>query len=293
MDIKEYIVDMPVMICHYWKEPKEIDVKLEQSILEFGIIAPLFVRHHENSYQVYLGQERLKVAIRLGIEKIPVIIRDLTDDEIIIIRVEANLVHKGFKEMKPSEAAEVIYEYHNRLKAQGRRSDLLNEIRTLVSYLDNEENNLTFCPLDKKLNSGIQTSKEFGLSPRTISRYLRVYHVDKILKVALDKEKISLRSIVELSYLRKEEQQQVGTLIFAENYNISLAVSSYLRKFSKQEELDAKSIKEICELKGKKQEGFPHMKKIYDKYRLWRFSKDEVINIVDKALSKYLEKVIN
>lgn len=289
VNIKEYVVNIPIEICHYWEEPKEIDMELEQSILEFGILVPLFGRHHKDGYQVYLGQERLKVAVKLGYKEVPVIIRDLTEDEIMMIRVEVNLVHKGLEDRKPSEMAKVIYEYHNRLKSQGRRSDLLEEVRSLISYLESE-NDGTFCPLGKKLNSGVEVSKEFGLSPRTVSRYLRVHLIDKILKVALDERKISLRTAVELSYLRKEEQQEIGILIFTENYHLTFAVSSYLRKFSKEEELDCQTIKDICKLKGGKREGFSRMKSIYDKYELWKFKKNEIIDLVDKALSMYFKK---
>lgn len=275
-------------ICTYWQEVPDVDSRLLDSVREFGIITPLFGRWHEGMCQVWLGKERLRIAEKLGIEFLPIIIRNVTDDEIVILRTEENLRHKQVSEIEPSKLADMIYEYHSRLKCQGRRTDLLQEVRSLIQQAN--DSTVTFRPLDEKLSSDVETGKVFGLSARTVSRYLRVHELSRQLKIFLDNSRISLRVAVELSYINKAEQSKIYELMCSsDNVDISLEVAMRFRELSVSGRLSNNIIESELYSKHYKRRGFTKMSGLFEKYHLAKYDSKTLEDIVDRALQMYFE----
>jgi len=289
--VEEFVVMFPRSRCTYWMDVEESVDELEASVKEVGIITPLFGREKNGYIQVYIGLNRLRVADKLKIEFLPIIIRNLDDTEITILRIEDNLARKDIREVKPSKLADLIYDYHKAIKSQGKRTDLLKEVKSLMDCLENEYRE-TFCPVGEKLNSCKQTGSMFGLSSRTISRFLRIKQLKASLKHILDEGHISIRAAVELSYLKNEEQEMVAKLIVAEGIELSEEVCARLRKVRESYPLDEEVIREESGVCCKHLYGFTRMRSLFYKYELFNYTKEELEDILDKALEMYLSSAM-
>ena len=166
--------------------------EMAESIKEYGVLVPALVRQKANgSYEMVAGHRR-KCASRLaGMKEIPCIVRNLTDDEAIIIMIDSNLQRER---ILPSEKA---YAYKMKLEAmkrQGKRTDL------------------TSTPVARKLKgkeSAEILGEQVGEGKDTVRRYIRLTELIEPLLDLVDENKIAFRPAVELSYLGKDEQEQL------------------------------------------------------------------------------------
>jgi len=182
-------------------------LSMVRSIKKLGIIVPIVVRPKEDKYEVLSGHNRLNAAKAVGLNKVPATIKEnLEDEEAMLIVTETNLMQRSFSDMLHSERATALFEHHKALTVQGKRTDLLKEIETMLKA-DEVKDESTSRLLGEKLTSADETGKSYNLSGRTVSRYLRICHLIKELKDRLDVEEISFYASVELSYLTEEEQQ--------------------------------------------------------------------------------------
>lgn len=183
---------------------------LVKSIKLHGVMTPVIVRQKENGhYELISGHRRKKACEIAGIKTVPAIIRDLSSDEAIISMVDANLQREV---ILPSEKA---FSYKMRLEAmnrQGQRSDL------------------TYSPLANKLvgkTSSEELAETIGTSKDQIFRYIRLTELVSVLLQMVDEKQIGFRSAVELSYLKKEEQESVYNMI---QYNLTAPTLGQARK---------------------------------------------------------------
>lgn len=264
------------------------DERLEnmmQSIRDLGIISPIIVRpmkQQKGVYEILAGHNRVNAARLVGITVIPSIIKEhISDDEAKWIVTESNLMQRSFSDMNYSERAVVLYEHHKMLSCQGKRMDLIQEINKLY---DQE----TLGQFGKKLGSREKVGKEFCLSPRTVSRYLRIYKLDNTLKELLDKEIIAFTVAESISYLRVQEQQMIAELIQELNIKISIKQAEELRTLSKDSEITMEILREIlCRKKKKAITTTIRLEtKLFEKYFNDK-SKDEISLIVANALKEY------
>lgn len=264
------------------------DERLEnmmQSIRDLGIISPIIVRpmkQQKGVYEILAGHNRVNAARLVGITAIPSIIKEhISDDEAKWIVTESNLMQRSFSDMNYSERAVVLYEHHKMLSCQGKRMDLIQEINKLY---DQE----TLGQFGKKLGSREKVGKEFCLSPRTVSRYLRIYKLDNTLKELLDKEIIAFTVAESISYLRVQEQQMIAELIQELNIKISIKQAEELRTLSKDSEITMEILREIlCRKKKKAITTTIRLEtKLFEKYFNDK-SKDEISLIVANALKEY------
>lgn len=264
------------------------DERLEnmmQSIRDLGIISPIIVRpmkQQKGVYEILAGHNRVNAARLVGITAIPSIIKEhISDDEAKWIVTESNLMQRSFSDMNYSERAVVLYEHHKMLSCQGKRMDLIQEINKLY---DQE----TLGQFGKKLGSREKVGKEFCLSPRTVSRYLRIYKLDNTLKELLDKEIIAFTVAESISYLRVQEQQMIAELIQELNIKISIKQAEELRTLSKDSEITMEILREILGRKKKKAitTTIRLETKLFEKYFNDK-SKDEISLIVANALKEY------
>lgn len=181
--------------------------QMSESIKENGILVPVLVRQkNDGRYEMISGHRRKFASKLAGLEKIPCIVRDLTDDEATIIMVDSNMQRE---KILPSEKA---FAYKMRLEAsnrQGKRTDLTST-RVVSKSRTNE-----------------LLGKEVGESRENIRRYIRLtYLIPKLLEyvdnsVIRDKDElqIALSPAVELSFLTEEEQNKL--LDYIEFYQIT------------------------------------------------------------------------
>ena len=197
--------------------------EMAQSVRENGVLVPALVRPKEGGgYEMVSGHRRKRAAELAGLREIPCIIRNLTDDQAIVIMVDSNLQRE---QILPSEKAFAYKMKLDAMKRQGFRSDL------------------TSAPLGPKLlglRSNIELAAESPDGKTQIQRYIRLTNLIPELLSLVDnsvlkepgKPQMALRPAVELSYLRKEEQLDLFDLIEEMDVTPSHAQALKLRRLS-------------------------------------------------------------
>ena len=192
--------------------------EMVQSVRENGVLVPALVRPKDGGYQMVSGHRRKVAAELAGMDRIPCIVRDLTDDQATIVMVDSNL-HR--EQILPSEKAFAYKMKLDAMKRQGFRSDL------------------TSGPLGQKLSREV-IAENSPDGARQIQRYIRLTNlvpellelVDNAVLEEPDKQRMALRPAVELSYLRKEEQLDLFDLIGEMDATPSHAQALKLRRLS-------------------------------------------------------------
>lgn len=202
---------------------------LVESIKENGILNPILCRKKDNNkYEVISGHRRLHAAIIVGLEKVPVIIKDYSDDEATIIMVDSNLQRE---EILPSEKA---FSYKMKLEAMKRQN------RTQVGY-------------EKGKRSVELLSDEVGESRNQIQRYIRLTELNPDLLEKVDNKELAFNVAVELSYLSALNQALVSEIMQGYNVKPNLEQASVLKEKAKNANLTEELIEYIlCEEKAKK-----------------------------------------
>lgn len=208
----------------------EAMMEMAESIKEYGVLVPALVRQKANgSYEMVAGHRR-KYASRLaGMKEIPCIVRNLSDDEAIIIMIDSNLQRER---ILPSEKA---YAYKMKLEAmkrQGKRTDL------------------TSTPVARKLKgkeSAEILGEQVGEGKDTVRRYIRLTELIEPLLDLVDENKIAFRPAVELSYLGKDEQEQLLDAMQYEDCTPSLAQATKIKQFFQENKLSEAVILSILQ----------------------------------------------
>ena len=186
------------------------------SIREYGILSPLLARPTEDGFEIVSGHRRKAAALRLGLDRLPVLVRDMSDDEAVILMVDSNIQREN---LLPSEKA---FAYKMKLEAmsrQGRRTDLTST---------------TVVP---KFRSNEVIGKESGESRETVRRYIRLTNLVPPLLQMVDDGRIAFSPAVELSYLTRDEQAELWDLIGREDATPSLSQALRMKQFSREAKL--------------------------------------------------------
>ena len=213
----------PFQVCNDEKMRDTIE-----SIQENGVLVPAIVRPKENGrYEIVSGHRRRYACMAAGIAEMPAIVRDMTDDEAIIIMVDSNLQRET---ILPSEKAFAYKMKLDAMKRQGKRTDL------------------TSAQLGRKL--GGKESREIlaeqvGESRNQIARFIRLTELIPDILEMVDEKEISFNAGVEVSYLKKEEQQQLMEVMEYGECVPSLSQAQRLKKASAENRLTKEVIAEI------------------------------------------------
>ena len=160
---------------------------LVESIKQNGVLTPVLVRPDKNnSYEMISGHRRMHAAIKAGMETIPAIVRDMEDDEAIVIMVDANIQRE---ELLPSEKA---FAYKMKLGAMKRQAGRP------------PKNNS--CQNGTNLRSDEELGNQVGESARSIQRYIRLTELIPDLLDYVDKKRLQFTVAVDISYIDKEIQ---------------------------------------------------------------------------------------
>ena len=171
------------------------DEKMEdlvESIRTNGILSPVLIRPIGNDiYEMVSGHRRMHAAILLGMDRIPAIIREMTDDEAIVKMVDANIQRE---ELLPSEKAFAYKMKMDAMKNQGYRSDLTADSKTS-------------CQFGTKSRADQQVSGQVGESARQVQRFIRLTELIPELLEYVDQKRLQFTVAVEISYIDKEVQK--------------------------------------------------------------------------------------
>ena len=171
------------------------DEKMEdlvESIRTNGVLSPVLIRPIGNDvYEMVSGHRRMHAAILLGMDRIPAIIREMSDDEAIVKMVDANIQRE---ELLPSEKAFAYKMKMDAMKNQGYRSDLSADSKTS-------------CQFGTKSRADQQVSGQVGESARQVQRFIRLTELIPELLEYVDQKRLQFTVAVEISYIDKEVQK--------------------------------------------------------------------------------------
>ena len=256
--------------------------EMAESVKQYGVLVPALVRpKRSGGYEMVAGHRRKKAADLAGLAEIPCIIRQLTNEEATIIMVDSNLQRE---QILPSEKAFAYKMKLDAMKRQGQRTDL------------------TFGPLGQKLSRD-ELADSSPDSSRQIQRYIRLTNlIPKILElvdnsVLKDPEmlQIALRPAVELSYLRKEEQADLFSIMDEMDCTPSHAQAIKMRQMSEaktgEERLSKDAMAVIMEEeKGNQKEQFKIPKERISKYFAPGTPAQKIEDTIIKALELYRKR---
>lgn len=185
-----------------------------ESIKTYGIMTPVIVRKMKKDYEILAGHNRTNAARLAGLSKVPCIVKDkLTDEEAYVYVIETNLMQRSFGDLATSEKAVVLKERYDNIKSQGKRNDIIRELKKLNGEEIEE-------PADDSSNRD-DIAGEYGLSGATMARLLRVNYLTCDMKTAVDNGKLPLLSAVNLSYIDDNAQCDVYSVMKESGVNQS------------------------------------------------------------------------
>lgn len=275
---KERIQDIPIAeIDDFPNHPFHVDIddamrEMAESVKRFGVLSPAVARQKENGrYELISGHRRKKACELAGIDKMPVIVRNMDRDEAIIFMVDSNLQRER---LLPSEKA---FSYKMRLEAMKRKAG-----RPTLNNYSPVGNNLQEKPSSQEL------ADIAGESKNQIFRYIRLTELIPDLLQIVDDGKIAFRPAVELSYLTKEEQASLHEAMESEDCTPSLAQAIKIKKFSQEGRLSDDVILSILsEEKPNQREVYRLPKERIDKYFPKGTPSEKIEEIICKALELY------
>ena len=247
---------------------------MAESVKQYGVLVPALVREKpEGGYEMIAGHRR-KMASELAEKKeIPCIVRNLTNDEAIIIMVDSNLQRE---QILPSEKAFAYKMKLDAMKRQGKRTDLTSE------------------PVAWKLKgkeSAEILGQQVGESKDTVRRYIRLTELITPILDMVDSGKIAIRPAVELSYLPKEQQTVLLDTMQLEDCTPSHAQAIKMRKFADEGRLNEDVILSILsEEKGNQKEQFRMPKERISKYFSPGTPAKQMEDTIVKALELYRKR---
>lgn len=271
---------------------------LTESVKANGILIPAIVRKIEADengfeYEMLAGHNRQNAAVIAGLEVIPCIVKEnITDEEAWIYVLETNVMQRSFTDMLPSEKAAVLALQYSKMFSQGKRNDIINELKQLESP-DYIRKNST-CGNDfRKLKNRDKIGSEYSLTGRSIANYIRVNSLITPLKTRLDNSEIALVASVELSYLSAEAQQYIENVLMKNDFKLDGKKASALRSCGNK--LTEDSVYEILsgERLRKTRTETPPVKikyRVYSKYFAPNTKTSEIEHVIDEALALYFKK---
>ena len=217
---REKVMDIPLSELHPFKDHpfkvKDDDAMMEtaDSIRQYGVLVPAIARPDPNGgYELVAGHRRHRASELAGKETMPVIVRDLDDDQATIIMVDSNLQRES---LLPSERAFAYRMKLEAIKHQGERSDLTSR------------------QVGEKLWSVAQVGAAANESERQVHRYIRLTNLIPELLDLVDQKKISFNPAVELSYLTASEQRDFLEAMQDTQNAPSLSQAQRIKKLSQE-----------------------------------------------------------
>ena len=247
-------------------------MELAESIKEFGMVTPIITRPKEdgNGYEIIAGQRRVRASELAGIDTVPAFVLPLDRDRAIITLVDSNIQREN---VLPSERAFAYKMKLEAMKRQGFRTDL------------------TSAQLGEKLTSVELLARQSNNSRTQIQRFIRLTELIPSILQMVDEEKIALTPAVELSFLKKDEQENLLITMESEDATPSLSQAQRMKKLSQQGRLDMDTIFEIMtEEKANQKETIKfsadRIKKYFPKNTMPKQMEDFIIRLLERELQR-------
>ena len=250
--------------------------ELAESIKEFGIVTPIITRPKEdgNGYEVIAGQRRVRASELAGINTVPAFVLPLDRDRAIITLVDSNLQREN---ILPSERAFAYKMKSEAMKRQGFRTDL------------------TSSQVVTKLRTDDKVAQGFGVGRMTVQRFIRLTELIPPILQMVDEGKIALTPAVELSFLKKDEQENLFATMESEEATPSLSQAQRMKSMSQSGQLDMDMIFSIMtEEKGNQKETLKintsKLKKYFPKNTTPKQMEETIIRLLERELQRKRSK---
>lgn len=261
--------------------------EMAESVKQYGVLVPALVRpKRSGGYEMVAGHRRKKAADLAGLAEIPCIVRQLTDEEATIIMVDSNLQRE---QILPSEKAFAYKMKLDAMKRQAGRPPKENGATVLHHFSGKKSREIL--------------AEQFGESHEQIRKYIRLTHlipeildlVDNAVQKEKEKLQIAFSPAVELSYLRKEEQADLFSIMDEMDCTPSYAQAIRLRRLSEgktgEERLSKDAMTVIMEEeKGNQKEQFKIPKERISKYFAPGTPAQKIEDTIIKALELYRKR---
>ena len=229
-----------------------------ESVREHGVLILGIVRlRAEGGYEIIAGHRRRHACELVGLETMPMFIRNYTDDEATIIMVDSNIQRE---DILPSEKARAYAMKYEAMKHQGKKGagNSLNEV-----------------------------GEAAGESGKTVQRYIYLSRLSDELLEFVDKRKIGLVQGVDLSFLNEQEQEWVQTFIEETGVSVSTSQSSKLKEYEKNNELTLPMVRLILtESRQKERKVIIKADKI-SRYFPEEYSSEEIEKVIYQLLEEW------
>ena len=246
--------------------------ELAESIKEFGIVTPIITRPKEdgNGYEVIAGQRRVRASELAGINTVPAFVLPLDRDRAIITLVDSILQREN---ILPSERAFAYRMKSEAMKRQGFRTDL------------------TSSQVVTKLRTDDKVAQGFGVGRMTVQRFIRLTELIPPILQMVDEGKIALTPAVELSFLKKDEQENLFATMESEEATPSLSQAQRMKSMSQSGQLDMDMIFSIMtEEKGNQKETLKintsKLKKYFPKDTTPKQMEETIIRLLERELQR-------
>ena len=240
-----------------------------ESIAQYGVLAPLIARPRPDGdgYEIISGHRRQYAAKLAGLDTLPVIVRQMSDDAAVILMVDSNLQREH---ILPSERALAYKMKLDAIKNQGARSDLTS--RQVVG----------------KLEAADEVGKATDESGRQVQRFIRLTNLVPELLDMVDEKKISFNPAVELSYLDEKQQQDFLEAMDASQNAPSLSQAIRIKKLAQQGEFDYDAVYDIMNEEKKSELDTVTIKnETLRKYFPRNYTPRQMENIIIKLLDQW------
>jgi ParB family chromosome partitioning protein len=246
--------------------------ELAESIKEFGVVTPIITRPKEdgNGYEVIAGQRRVRASELAGINTVPAFVLPLDRDRAIITLVDSNLQREN---ILPSERAFAYKMKSEAMKRQGFRTDL------------------TSSQVVTKLRTDDKVAQGFGVGRMTVQRFIRLTELIPPILQMVDEGRIALTPAVELSFLKKDEQENLFATMESEEATPSLSQAQRMKQLSQSGRLDMDAIFAIMtEEKGNQKETLKintsRLKKYFPKNTTPKQMEETIIRLLERELQR-------
>ena len=219
---REQVQQIPIKELFPFKEhpfkvlDDEAMQRMVESVTQYGVLAPLIARPRpEGGYEIISGHRRQHAAELAGLDTLPVIVREMTDDAAVILMVDSNLQREN---ILPSERAFAYKMKLEAIKKQGARSDLTSGQFVQKSKLSIE-----------------QVAEGTGEGYKTVQRFIRLTNLIPELLDLVDEKKISFNPAVKLSYLDEAQQRDFLQAMDETQNAPSLSQAQRMKKLAQEE----------------------------------------------------------
>ena len=237
--------------------------ELVKSIQERGVLNPWIVRPRKGGgYEIISGHRRKRALEIAGVDKMPVYIRNYSDEEAVIVMIDSNIQREN---VLPSEKAHAYKMKYDAMKHQGRKSSGL----TLK-----------------------ELGKDAGESWKTVQRYIWLSRLIEPLMDMVDQKKLGLTQGIDLSGLSEKEQNIVFRRLSSSKRKLSIKNSDQIKKLASAGQLTEETLNLIFEEKrevGKQDLDMKHLRQFFSD----SYSDEEIVEITYKLLDAWKNKKLN